>query len=422
MGNDRNIVSKIIDLYFKGEYPAAVEQRVKQWLADGVLSEEKDRAMREQWDRLQVEPEKSVRTSYEQVKRTLGFNEAGLDKSGFDKVWPARSTTADPSDNVAPVRSDIFASAGPSGALRSDSAASAGYGAPARERSNGAGFDGTGPSRSGAAEYGRPVRSAPLRRDIGSRFHFRLRVAAIILLLLVVGGALFVYKTDTGEALVARLIPWNEVNVPNGQRQQLTLPDGTDVLLNAGSAFSYPKFFWGRERHVRFAGEGRFIVTKDISRPFVVETGNMSVKVVGTRFDIMAYNDSDKETVRVLSGKVAVAAGDQSHTLTPGRQLSLMCQSGAVELKAFDLNHADDWLSGTMVFDNDTMDDILGAIERNMNVNFVKENGVSLSHDFYTVEFDNGNSINQIMDVLTSMSDEWSKYTIKGDSVMLSKE
>ena len=74
MDRDKNKIREIVERYFKGEYSAAIEQRVKQWLVDGILLKEKDCAMREQWDKLQVKHDRSsVCASYDRVKRTLGF-------------------------------------------------------------------------------------------------------------------------------------------------------------------------------------------------------------------------------------------------------------------------------------------------------------------------------------------------------------
>ena len=74
--NDRKIVGKIIKRYFKGEYPVEIEQQVRQWLVDSASSTEKDCALREQWDKLQVEhDDESLRASYDKMKRILGFDE-----------------------------------------------------------------------------------------------------------------------------------------------------------------------------------------------------------------------------------------------------------------------------------------------------------------------------------------------------------
>jgi len=74
MGNHRKIVNEIVERYINGKYPPSMEWMVQQWLVDESMFEEKDRALREQWDKLRVKPDKvSVRASYEKVKRILGF-------------------------------------------------------------------------------------------------------------------------------------------------------------------------------------------------------------------------------------------------------------------------------------------------------------------------------------------------------------
>lgn len=113
------------------------------------------------------------------------------------------------------------------------------------------------------------------------------------------------------------------VEVPEGQRMDLTLPDGTRVNLNSGAEFSYPMAFRGKERKVSVEGEAKFSVTHDDKHPFVVETYAADVTVLGTEFVVAADEQENEFLTSLIEGKVKVDNKDksQSWTLKPDQTI-----------------------------------------------------------------------------------------------------
>ncbi len=95
---------------------------------------------------------------------------------------------------------------------------------------------------------------------------------------------------------------WHTMSTPKSRQFQLQLPDGSQVWLNAASSIRYPSSFTGNERKVEIAGEAYLEIAKDKSKPFIVTTSRQKVEVMGTRFNINAYSDEDREQT-TLTGR-----------------------------------------------------------------------------------------------------------------------
>ena len=143
-----------------------------------------------------------------------------------------------------------------------------------------------------------------------------LRVAAVILVMFLVGGYIYVRKME--EIRLAN----NIVTVPVGQRVNLQLPDGTSVWLNASSEIIYPAYFSGSTREIHLNGEAYFEVSKNSHRPFIVDLDKASIRVTGTSFHLQAYACEPDITVELDEGQVDLLYGDrQEYSLRPGESL-----------------------------------------------------------------------------------------------------
>lgn len=127
-----------------------------------------------------------------------------------------------------------------------------------------------------------------------------LRVAAVILVMFLVGGYIYVRKME--EIRLAN----NIVTVPVGQRVNLQLPDGTSVWLNASSEIIYPAYFSGSTREIHLNGEAYFEVEHNASKPFIVHTETFDIKVLGTKFNVEAYKGMEGFTTALMEGSVEV--------------------------------------------------------------------------------------------------------------------
>jgi transmembrane sensor len=135
-----------------------------------------------------------------------------------------------------------------------------------------------------------------------------LKYAAIIVLALGIGAALsFVITKNT---LNKENIVWNEVQAPLGSKTTLTLSDGTQVCLNAGSKLRYPGVFNASSREVYLDGEGYFKVAKNKKQKFVVRTSEVSITAYGTEFNVKDYSDENKIQATLVEGVISVKKND----------------------------------------------------------------------------------------------------------------
>ncbi|MHA4810902.1 FecR family protein [Flavitalea flava] len=115
-------------------------------------------------------------------------------------------------------------------------------------------------------------------------------------------------------------ILYNTMTTPKGGQYKLTLPDGTQVWLNASSSITYPTGFSGKERKVEMLGEAYFEVAPNAKMPFKVMTDGMEVDVFGTHFNVNAYRDETVKKTTLLEGAVKVLKGTDATLLKPGQQ------------------------------------------------------------------------------------------------------
>jgi ferric-dicitrate binding protein FerR (iron transport regulator) len=119
------------------------------------------------------------------------------------------------------------------------------------------------------------------------------RAAAILFIPLVLAG-IWLFNTRQPFRSSGDQVVYNTVEVPLGMRSSMVLPDGTSVLLNAGSTLKYPVSFQQEDRRVELTGEAYFDVTKDKEGPFIVSTSDIAVHVLGTSFNCSAYPDDEQ--------------------------------------------------------------------------------------------------------------------------------
>lgn len=236
-----------------------------------------------------------------------------------------------------------------------------------------------------------------------------LRIAAVLIpVCLIVGLSLYVMKENT----------YVNLTVSNGEMKETVLPDGSKIWVNAGSSVHYPKEFKGSSRTVKLRGEAYFSVSKDEDRPFIVETDGLSVKVLGTEFNVSAYPDQEKIITTLTNGRIEVATKSrQVYRLEPDQQLVYNTETSEIELTSTDAAQASAWKTGDLIFDYSLLKDILSAIERKFNVSVTLDKSLRLSDEHYSVKFVNGESIDQIMEVLRNMCGF--TYSIEGDEIRI---
>lgn len=162
---------------------------------------------------------------------------------------------------------------------------------------------------------------------------------------------------------------WNTLTVPSRLDYKILLEDSTEIWLNAASVLRFPFSFAAGEREVYLDGEAFFKVAKDARRPFIVHTGKTDIRVLGTSFNINAYDDHIT-TLTLVDGKVATTAGGREVTLRPGQQ-AIYRPGAGFETKPFDAAIALSWMQGVRYFHNVPLGEITGMLPRWFDVQVV---------------------------------------------------
>ena len=217
-------------------------------------------------------------------------------------------------------------------------------------------------------------------------------IAAVIIPLFLFAGGMFYYLSPHNEMI--------EVSVAYGEQKHLILPDSSEVWLNAGSTILYPETFAKDKRLVMLDGEAYFSVKKDTASPFIVEASQLSVKVLGTRFNVKAYPNDEKITTTLTSGKVEVSVQSQPpHILKPNEQLTYDKKSSDIHISMIDTNDTNCWIVGKLVFTNASAGEIFRTLERHYNTTIDNTTTIPTSKR-YTVKFLKDESLDEILNIL----------------------
>ncbi|SEW51081.1 FecR family protein [Chitinophaga arvensicola] len=161
------------------------------------------------------------------------------------------------------------------------------------------------------------------------------------------------------------------LEVPRGLQFSLQLSDGTRVQLNAGTTLIYPAAFNGATREVAVKGEAYFEVAADIQRPFTVHAGMVTMKVLGTAFNVNTYTPELQTTLS--SGKLLVAAGQQQTLLSPGEQSVYNSQSTTLQKRTVETRLFTAWAEGDLFFEDASLRDISTYLSRTYDYTFIFE-------------------------------------------------
>ena len=188
-------------------------------------------------------------------------------------------------------------------------------------------------------------------------------------------GQLVYHATETsGGSNTPQL---NTVTTPRGGQYHVVLPDGSGVWLNAASSIKYPTAFTGNTRSVEITGEVYFEVTKNAAMPFIVKSARAEVQVLGTHFNIMAYNDEDAMKTTLLEGAVKITTTDgASGILKPGQQAILNSKNELSISNDVDVDDEVAWTNGLFQFRDADIRSIMRQVSRWYNVDVIYQGNV----------------------------------------------
>ncbi|MCU4173614.1 FecR family protein [Carboxylicivirga sp. N1Y90] len=169
-------------------------------------------------------------------------------------------------------------------------------------------------------------------------------------------------------------VEYNTIVVPRGGEYNLILADGTRVWLNAETKLSYPVAFVGGERKVKLVGEALFDVTRDETRAFIVTTNNSAIKVYGTQFNVMSYEDEKVEQTTLVEGSIAVLYNNEEVMVQPGQQAILTQGQVDLQIKEVDTDLYTAWKDGIFRFENMPLEEVANKLSRWYDVDFFFSN------------------------------------------------
>lgn len=176
-------------------------------------------------------------------------------------------------------------------------------------------------------------------------------------------GRLSYQQADAGKEDEQEI--FNVIDIPHGGEYRLTLSDGTKVWLNSATELKYPVKFVGDERVVHIRGEAYFEVARNPRKPFVVKTGHqMEVKVLGTHFNVSAYEEDRTIATTLAEGKVLVTDGKQMIDLVPNQQAVFEKTTGHFTRRDVDAYPYLSWKDGKFIFENETLENIMERVSR----------------------------------------------------------
>lgn len=224
---------------------------------------------------------------------------------------------------------------------------------------------------------------------------YRAMSIAVCMILPFLGAVAYKYLVPAED------VPWLEMKVPHGQTYELVLADGTCLHLNAGSRVTYPSEFIGKERRIFVDGEVFAEVAKDPEKPFIIASGDVDVKVLGTTFNFKAYDNTECVELLLLEGMVRMDIDAQNRTkqlmVHQGEMVQYDRKNGEIDLKDFNpLRYKGFHDNGSIHFFNLRLSDITSDLERLFGSKIVLLDE-SLADTRYFAWFTNNEDLDQIL-------------------------
>lgn len=225
------------------------------------------------------------------------------------------------------------------------------------------------------------------------------------------------------KAALANKIAYNTLYVPYGKQFTVILSDGTKAYLNSGTSLKYPiEFNKGEQRQVFLKGEGFFKVSKDTERPFVINTSELNVQVLGTEFNLSAYPEDENIETVLVEGSVGFFEKEskfdkKNQKLEPGYMARWEKLEGKISFKETNVNLYTGWMDGKIIFNDIPFREIVKKLERNFNVS-ITNTYEELENKRFTATFDT-ETIMQILTVFNTYHPI--QYIIDGDQIKIEK-
>ena len=251
------------------------------------------------------------------------------------------------------------------------------------------------------SESGQQNRSHTIFRKI---YPYIIAAAAVIALLIALPIS---YKAglSTGEERIAA-IEWVEVSVPFGEKQTVTLSDGTVLHINSGSRLTYPATFSGASRTVFMDGEAYLDVAKDPEHPFIIKSKGVDIKVLGTSFNFKNFAQEHTAELLLMDGSVEASVSVRNDTrvvrLKPGDQMKYNRENDKLDVIRFNPSGYKAFFEdNSLHFFDMEMADIAADLSRRFNCEIIVLDEKLASRRYFSI-FTNDETLDQILAVMSS--------------------
>ncbi len=215
--------------------------------------------------------------------------------------------------------------------------------------------------------------------------------AAILIIGLFLGGLIKFFVFDANDELTQQFV----FETPRGEKSKVTLPDGSEVWLNAKSRLAYHTF--NKERKVELQGEAYFKVAHNKSKPFTVVTPECNIEVLGTTFNVLAYEEFGRNEITLVEGKVKVSNKTQNKLLKPNQVM--LVRNGQMSVQKIEPEQSFAWVDNKFNFTNIPLPELIIRLENWYDVDIHFKDNLKADINFTGV-FKNEETVWQVLDAL----------------------
>jgi ferric-dicitrate binding protein FerR (iron transport regulator) len=211
---------------------------------------------------------------------------------------------------------------------------------------------------------------------------------------------------------------YNQIAIPRGGEYSLVLADGTKVWLNSESSLRYPVQFVGNKRKVELTGEAYFEVTHNPDKPFVIESYDTEIKVLGTSFNVSSYDDEEYIATTLVEGSVEVSCLGNKELLKPGFQATVKRGDNKFKVERVNTDLYTSWKDGVFRFKNQSLEEICHQLSRWYNVEFF-----FTDHKYRELRFTGAAKKNKPLDFALGLVEKMAdvQFAIKDDRIIVGK-
>jgi len=223
-----------------------------------------------------------------------------------------------------------------------------------------------------------------------------LKVAAVLLVMVGFGFVILQVTKPFSNSYIT-------ISNPSGKIQTATLPDSSKLWLNASTEIRYRKSF-AKNRKIELKGEAFFDVAHDAVHPFVIDAGGLQATVMGTSFNVKAYESDNKTVISVITGRVKIADNNQTAALlNPAMQFQFEKQNKTSTTIIVDTTLVTAWKKGRLQFEGESFADIALSLERWYGIK-IRFNNPTMRHCRYYMNFDNSDPLEKILSSMAELT------------------